>query len=89
MFTQLRCIVAVTQNGEGYPETNMEFARVLSEDDRFVWIGQTNYWNDWVRGAIGGEDYWALADAFIAARRAGRVDRSQYAISDADVSRRI
>jgi hypothetical protein len=31
---------------------------------------------DWLRGVHSGEDYWALADAFIAAKRAGRVERT-------------
>ncbi|KAJ7673641.1 hypothetical protein DFH06DRAFT_1318784 [Mycena polygramma] len=58
----------------------------FSDDDRFVLVRQT-YWRvDWLRGADGGEEFWALADEFIAARRAGKVDRSLYSISDADHS---
>ncbi|KAJ7852016.1 hypothetical protein B0H13DRAFT_2674010 [Mycena leptocephala] len=57
----------------------------LSDDARFVCIEQTTYFRlDWLRGADSGEDYWALADRFIAARRAGKCDRSHYMISDTD-----
>ncbi|KAJ7459355.1 hypothetical protein FB451DRAFT_1272570 [Mycena latifolia] len=73
-FTQLRCIVAVTENANLEDATKV--TRPLSDDNRFVCIGQTNYWEDWLRGVVNGEDYWALAEAFITARRAGRVDRA-------------
>ncbi|KAJ7339007.1 hypothetical protein DFH08DRAFT_964061 [Mycena albidolilacea] len=47
----------------------------LSMDSRFVCVQQTlDYRLDWLQGAVSGEDYWALADAFIAARRAGKAD---------------
>ncbi|KAK7026386.1 hypothetical protein R3P38DRAFT_2949538 [Favolaschia claudopus] len=52
-----------------------------SADDRFVVLRQIRWFEDWLRGAIIGEDYWALADRFIAAKRAGKVDRSCYHIS--------
>ncbi|KAJ7615237.1 hypothetical protein DFH06DRAFT_1367299 [Mycena polygramma] len=57
-----------------------------AEDDRFVAIEQTDFQLDWIRGATGGRDHWALADSFIAAKRAGRLDRSFYWISDEDNS---
>ncbi|KAJ7615209.1 hypothetical protein DFH06DRAFT_1343674 [Mycena polygramma] len=40
-----------------------------AEDDRFVAIEQADYQLDWIRGATGGRDHWALADNFIAATR--------------------
>ncbi|KAJ7602246.1 hypothetical protein DFH06DRAFT_369329 [Mycena polygramma] len=55
-----------------------------AEDDRFVAIEQTDFQLDWIRGATGGRDHWALADNFIAAKRAGRLDKSLYWISDED-----
>ncbi|KAF8172982.1 hypothetical protein K438DRAFT_1940318 [Mycena galopus ATCC 62051] len=33
------------------------------------------YYMDWLKGAVTGNNYWVLADAFIAARREGRTDR--------------
>ncbi|KAJ7856788.1 hypothetical protein B0H13DRAFT_1641286 [Mycena leptocephala] len=52
-------------------------AQPLLEDDRLVCIEQDEDFRvDWLRGAHSGEDYWALADAFIAAKRAGRVERT-------------
>jgi hypothetical protein len=48
----------------------------LAGDFRFVCIDQrTAYRVDWLRGADTNDDYWALADSFIAARRMAKVDR--------------
>ncbi|KAJ7895030.1 hypothetical protein B0H13DRAFT_1885754 [Mycena leptocephala] len=76
---QLLCIVFFTF-AETYPD---------SDDARVVCIRQTNFRADWIRGAATGEDYWALADAFIAAKHAEKVDRSLYCISDTDESWRV
>ncbi|KAJ6496190.1 hypothetical protein C8R45DRAFT_985172 [Mycena sanguinolenta] len=54
-------------------------------DDRFVHIGQTNFFRDWISSLQARGDYWDVAEAFIAARRAGRVPRSMYSISDVDM----
>ncbi|KAK6980915.1 hypothetical protein R3P38DRAFT_3376533 [Favolaschia claudopus] len=53
-------------------------------DDRFVVLRQTNYAEDWPRGAIIGKDHWWLAEQFLAAKRAGEVDRLCYRIKDND-----
>ncbi|KAJ6534267.1 hypothetical protein B0H19DRAFT_1185649 [Mycena capillaripes] len=63
--------------------------RLLSDDARFVCMQQTDWRLDWLRGTDGGDDYWALADAFIAVKRAGKIDRSIYSISDTDHSWRM
>ncbi|KAF7369641.1 hypothetical protein MVEN_00295100 [Mycena venus] len=76
--TQLRCIVFL-QTTQPLAETSP-----VSDDVRFLCIRQTNFRVDWLRGATTGVDYWTLADAFIAAKQAGRVDRFQYCISDTD-----
>ncbi|KAF7369649.1 hypothetical protein MVEN_00295900 [Mycena venus] len=75
--TQLRCIAFLRRSG---------FAEIspIPEDARFLCIQQTNFRADWLRGATIGVDYWELADAFIAAKQAGKIDRSQYCISDTD-----
>ncbi|KAJ6505200.1 hypothetical protein C8R45DRAFT_1090938 [Mycena sanguinolenta] len=53
----------------------------LLGDDRFVTIHEDlEPDKDWLNGAVFGEDYWALADAFLAARRAGTIPRSLYHI---------
>jgi hypothetical protein len=62
---QLLCIVFFTF-AETYPD---------SDDARVVCIRQTNFRADWIRGAATGEEYWALANAFIAAKHAEKVDR--------------
>jgi hypothetical protein len=62
---QLRCIVFFTL-AETHPD---------SDDARVLCIRQTNFRVDWLRGAATGQDYWALADAFIAAKHAEKVDR--------------
>jgi hypothetical protein len=46
----------------------------VSDDARLVCIDQSNFRVDWLRGEATGQDYWALAEAFIAAKYAGRVD---------------
>ncbi|KAJ6505747.1 hypothetical protein C8R47DRAFT_1102329 [Mycena vitilis] len=72
--TRLQCIIFFSEDSVG-PDV---------EDDRFVGIEQTDFQVDWIRGATGGRDHWALADNFIAAKRAGRLPRSLYRISDDD-----
>jgi hypothetical protein len=44
------------------------------DDARFVCIVRDSYFTDWFHGATSGLDFWALADALIAARRAGKVN---------------
>jgi hypothetical protein len=44
-----------------------------SDDLRFVTIAQENFWVDWQRGILTGKDYWTLAEAFIAAKRAEQI----------------
>ncbi|KAF7367992.1 hypothetical protein MSAN_00864900 [Mycena sanguinolenta] len=53
----------------------------LLNDSRFVHMddGET-YCNDWLHGTVFGRDYWSVADDFLAARRAGTIDRSRYRI---------
>ncbi|KAJ7653630.1 hypothetical protein DFH06DRAFT_523853 [Mycena polygramma] len=70
--THLQCIVFFTEEG----------VKPDLEDERFVGIGQTDFRLDWIRGATGGNDYWVLAETFIAAKRAGRISRSLYWILD-------
>ncbi|KAJ6495176.1 hypothetical protein C8R45DRAFT_986295 [Mycena sanguinolenta] len=53
----------------------------LLDDPRSVCIDDGGtYYTDWLRAAVFGEDYWSFADAFLAARQAGTIDRSQYHI---------
>ncbi|KAJ6540500.1 hypothetical protein B0H19DRAFT_1175762 [Mycena capillaripes] len=61
-------------------------ARPDSDDERFVYVSRTDVCLDWLRGVDGGEDHWARAEAFIAAKRAGTVDSSRYVIFDTDDS---
>ncbi|KAJ7615195.1 hypothetical protein DFH06DRAFT_1367255 [Mycena polygramma] len=74
--TRLQCIIFFSE----------EPVEPEAEDDRFVAIEQTDFQLDWIRGATGGRDHWALADNFIATKRAGRLDKSLYWISDEDNS---
>ncbi|KAJ6505114.1 hypothetical protein C8R45DRAFT_894504 [Mycena sanguinolenta] len=67
--TQLQCIVFLS------PRRSLD-GSPLCDDSRFVCIDEDmDYYEDWLNGAVFGEDYWALADTFLAARRAGTVDR--------------
>ncbi|KAK6977990.1 hypothetical protein R3P38DRAFT_3120369 [Favolaschia claudopus] len=47
-------------------------------DDRMVCATHDHLELRWFRSAIYGEDYWAIADVFIAAKRAGKIDPSLY-----------
>ncbi|KAJ6550165.1 hypothetical protein B0H19DRAFT_186779 [Mycena capillaripes] len=85
--TQLQCIVCLSPYAYLDNADEMEGVRPLSTDDRFVYIGRTDM--GWPRGVQTGEDYWELAEAFIAAKRAGKVDRSRYHVTDTDMSWRV
>ncbi|KAJ6538137.1 hypothetical protein B0H19DRAFT_1181790 [Mycena capillaripes] len=75
--TRLQCIVFLHRL-----RLDDEHVPVLADDPRFVCVFQTNWRLDWLRGALGGPDYWVLAEEHIAAKRAGHIDASQYSISD-------
>ncbi|KAJ7171500.1 hypothetical protein C8R46DRAFT_1263076 [Mycena filopes] len=78
---RLRCIVFISRTGEKFQNG------AIREDPRFVSMLQNrDYRADWVRGGDTGRDYWTVVEAFIAARRTGRVDRSRFEIEDTDES---
>ncbi|KAJ7138588.1 hypothetical protein C8R46DRAFT_1137304 [Mycena filopes] len=80
--SRLQCIVFISSDP---PE--FEKGSVIAQDPRFVAMTQhEDYRVDWVRGADTGCDYWTVVEAFIDARRAGKVDRSTYHIDDTDRS---
>jgi hypothetical protein len=69
--TRLLCIVFLSLDTNEVNNTNL-----LAGDHRFICIDQRMpYRLDWLRGADTNDDYWALADSFIAARRMGKIDR--------------
>ncbi|KAF7359923.1 hypothetical protein MVEN_00718200 [Mycena venus] len=78
---RIQCIVCVALEPSGLAR-----AGLLPNDNRFLCIDRTDFREDWLRGAEGGQDYWRLAETFIAAKRAGKVDRAVYSISDDDDS---
>jgi hypothetical protein len=57
------------------PENPPSELEILAADPRFVMTPVTDYLEDWQRGALTGMDYWARADAFIAKRISGEIDR--------------
>ncbi|KAJ6550053.1 hypothetical protein B0H19DRAFT_1264916 [Mycena capillaripes] len=78
---RLECIVLLS------PDPGViDRARSLADDSRFVCLERADYRASWLRGTGYGEGDWDLADAFIAARRAGRVDSSEFIIHDDDDS---
>ncbi|KAJ7232917.1 hypothetical protein C8J57DRAFT_1383035 [Mycena rebaudengoi] len=81
--TRIQCIVCL--NLEAY---EIEAVAPLAEDDdRFVCIDQNIPFREhWLRGTDGGQDFWAVAEAFIAAKHAGKVDSDEYSICDDDNS---
>ncbi|KAF7350263.1 hypothetical protein MVEN_01330100 [Mycena venus] len=54
----------------------------FADDIRFVCVrgGFGDSRNAWLVGAHSGDDFWALADTFIAARRAKKVDHTRYCV---------
>ncbi|KAJ6506755.1 hypothetical protein C8R45DRAFT_1208751 [Mycena sanguinolenta] len=83
--THLECIVFLV-NG-GLAVDLQEVQDPIEHDARFVCIVRNNDRHmNWLRHSDTDRDFWALADAFIAARREGRVDRSRYILSDKETS---
>ncbi|KAJ6495204.1 hypothetical protein C8R45DRAFT_1094860 [Mycena sanguinolenta] len=70
--TRLQCIVFLSSRPHESP---------LMNDDRFVAIHEAvPYDLDWLHGAMFRKDFWSLADDFLAEKRAGTIDLSQYRI---------
>ncbi|KAJ6506763.1 hypothetical protein C8R45DRAFT_1208756 [Mycena sanguinolenta] len=81
--TRLECIVFFM--AVWYEDWEIQDAIV--HDSRFVCLSQTiDFRLDWLHHSDTGRDFWALADAFITARRQGKVDRSRYTLSDEETS---
>ncbi|KAK7038536.1 hypothetical protein R3P38DRAFT_2906423 [Favolaschia claudopus] len=83
-MTQLKCIVFIGSGQAAIDEMHLSAENEL--DARLVCLFQTDFHKDWYQGATIGDDYWAFADEFIAAKRNGKIDRSRYIISDNDTS---
>ncbi|KAJ6508151.1 hypothetical protein C8R45DRAFT_1068975 [Mycena sanguinolenta] len=65
------------------PEERTLDGSPLLDDSRFVWFDEhVQYFVDWLHGALFGEDYWSLVDAFLAARQAGEIPRSRYRVGN-------
>ncbi|KAK7012949.1 hypothetical protein R3P38DRAFT_3278183 [Favolaschia claudopus] len=60
--------------------------RFTYDDDRMVCMIYDHYVRHWFSGAATGQDYWSVADDFIAAKRPGKIDRSQYFVDAEDDS---
>ncbi|KAJ7430211.1 hypothetical protein B0H11DRAFT_2138202 [Mycena galericulata] len=56
----------------------------MPEDPRFVVSGKVDFDADWQNGSRGGDDYWARADRFLAARRLARIEAAVYRIDKGD-----
>ncbi|KAJ7078015.1 hypothetical protein B0H15DRAFT_540342 [Mycena belliarum] len=54
----------------------------LALDVRFVALDPGAFDEDWLRGALLQQNYWARAEAFVAAKRAGKVDNSLFLVPD-------
>ncbi|KAJ7430239.1 hypothetical protein FB451DRAFT_1500804 [Mycena latifolia] len=59
-------------------------AAALSRDVRFVVMHVNDYLLDWQMGAYTGLDYWTRAESFIAKRRSGEIDASQFELVEDD-----
>ncbi|KAF7344677.1 hypothetical protein MVEN_01627900 [Mycena venus] len=78
-WAQLQCLVFLCNDPE-----QIAAARRLAEDPRFVASGTMDVYLDWQRGVRGGQDYWSRANAFIARKRAGKVEPFVYEMAPVD-----
>ncbi|KAJ7461230.1 hypothetical protein FB451DRAFT_1371448 [Mycena latifolia] len=67
---------------------SVEESASLSKDFRFVAMPLMFYAKDWQMGVHSGNDYWSRAETFIAKRRSGEIDASEYRIFE-DASQHI
>ncbi|KAJ7919879.1 hypothetical protein B0H13DRAFT_2319983 [Mycena leptocephala] len=56
----------------------LAFAKMdlLTDDPRFVMMELNHYIEDWQRSILVGRDHWRRADAFIARRLSGEIERA-------------
>ncbi|KAF7341890.1 hypothetical protein MSAN_02044600 [Mycena sanguinolenta] len=83
--THLKCILFVDL---GPPSAigDMWLQDPIVRDPRFVYMARRDFYSNWLLHGDTGRDFWALADAFIAARRQGKVERSRFTLSDEETS---
>ncbi|KAJ7686303.1 hypothetical protein B0H17DRAFT_1072241 [Mycena rosella] len=67
------CALIILRSSPAYP-----VPETLAGDPRFVMMELPQRTADWQRGILTGDDYWARADAFIAKRRSGEIDRRTF-----------
>ncbi|KAK6988678.1 hypothetical protein R3P38DRAFT_276267 [Favolaschia claudopus] len=80
VIERLKCILFRADGS-----TRLAAIQPLSPDDRLVCMAyHYSLVLPWYYGAVNGEDDWAVADKFIAAKRDGKIDASHYLISDKD-----
>ncbi|KAJ6506754.1 hypothetical protein C8R45DRAFT_970432 [Mycena sanguinolenta] len=83
--THLECIVFLVDGR--LPVDLQEVHDSIEHDARFVCMARNiDFHLNWLRHTDTGRDFWALADAFIAARREGKIDRARYILSDTETS---
>jgi hypothetical protein len=71
-YKSLRALLILTMT---LPTDSSSELGILAADPRFVMTPVDDYIADWQSGALTGRDYWARADAFIAKRLSGEIDR--------------
>ncbi|KAJ6512368.1 hypothetical protein DFH09DRAFT_1197302 [Mycena vulgaris] len=84
---KLQYLVFLTTVEEEITEAAAE-CEGMRGDPRFVVMSCFQFERDWRRGALTGDDYWACAEAFVAAKRAGKIDLIEYRIP-ADASKAV
>ncbi|KAJ7055773.1 hypothetical protein C8F01DRAFT_1373295 [Mycena amicta] len=86
ILSACRCLSALVVFSYAFRESN-GIASLAESDARFVTMldltvttpGRARR-DDWWNGALCGDDYWARADAHIAKRRSGEIDRTAYKV---------
>ncbi|KAJ6460276.1 hypothetical protein C8R45DRAFT_1081228 [Mycena sanguinolenta] len=79
----LQCITVLSEEWD--EQLDLTACGKLIGDPRFVYVlKETPFRVDWFHGADVGKSHWAIADAFLGARRDGKVDRYRRIVSDTD-----
>ncbi|KAJ7813545.1 hypothetical protein B0H13DRAFT_1925367 [Mycena leptocephala] len=60
---------------------------LLTDDPRFVMMEVNHYIEDWQRRILVDRDYWVRADAFIAKRLSGEIERRNFFLEDTTLQR--
>ncbi|KAF8209942.1 hypothetical protein K438DRAFT_1810615 [Mycena galopus ATCC 62051] len=80
----LRCILFSVLTNDF--DNELQTGDALLSDARFLCLRREKFDENWLHGSDTAKDHWTLAEAFLRARREGKVARSVFMISTTDTS---